>query len=106
MSKSRTTTNDKLKNIHPGEVLREEFLIPMGITAYRLAKDLKIPQTRVSEILHERRSVSADTALRLAIYFGTTASFWLNLQMKYDLEKAENEKKQELSKIPCIVGKL
>lgn len=76
----------RLKNIHPGEVLEEEFLGPLGITAYRLAKDIGVPQTRISEICKGRRAISADTALRLARYFGTTARFWLGLQQDHDLE--------------------
>ncbi len=89
---------EKLPNIHPGEVLLEEFLIPMGISQYRLAKDLHIPQTRISEIVKGRRRVTADTALRLSKYFGTSAKFWLGLQDDYDLEEFKNEK--ELNKIP------
>ena len=103
MSKSQTTTNNQPLNIHPGEVLLEEFLKPMKITAYKLAKDVKIPQTRVSEIIHGRRSVTADTALRLARYFGTSATFWLNLQMLYDLEEVELTKREEISRIECVI---
>ena len=77
----------KLRNIHPGEVLEEEFLKPLGITPYRLAKSIAVPQTRISEICKGRRSITADTALRLAKYFGTTAKFWLGLQQDYDLEE-------------------
>ena len=77
----------------------------MKITAYKLAKDVKIPQTRVSEIIHGRRSVTADTALRLARYFGTSATFWLNLQMLYDLEEVELTKREEISRIECVVTK-
>ena len=76
----------KMKPIHPGEVLREEFLDPMGITQYRLAKDTSVPARRINEIVHGKRSVTADTALRLAKYFGTTAQFWLNLQDHFDLQ--------------------
>ncbi|MBP6507925.1 MAG: HigA family addiction module antidote protein [Opitutaceae bacterium] len=78
----------KLPNIHPGEILREEFLTPMGITAYRLTKETGLPHSRVSDLLAGRRGVSADTALRLARYFGTTPDFWLNLQSAHDLEEA------------------
>ena len=81
----------KLPNIHPGEVLREEFLTPMGISAYRLTKDTGLPHSRVSDLLAGNRGVSADTALRLARYFGTTPDFWLNLQSAYDLEEASRE---------------
>ncbi|MBI1192781.1 MAG: HigA family addiction module antidote protein [Bacteroidetes bacterium] len=77
----------KLSNIHPGEVLKEEFLLPLGITAYRLSKDTFIPQTRISEILKGNRRVTADTALRLARYFGTSPKFWLSLQDDFDLEE-------------------
>ena len=82
---------NKLPNIHPGEVLREEFLTPMGISAYRLTKETGLPHSRVSDLLAGRRGVSADTALRLARYFGTTPNFWLNLQTAYDIEEAERE---------------
>jgi addiction module HigA family antidote len=76
---------------HPGEILREEFMVPFGLSAHRLAMDLRVPATRISEIIHGRRAVSADTALRLGRYFGTTAQFWMNLQMACDLSKAEAE---------------
>ena len=89
----------KLKNIHPGEVLLEEFMKPLEITAYRLSKDLGIPQTRISEILKGRRRVSADTALRLSKYFGNSAKFWLGLQDDYDLEEELNSRKREFQKI-------
>ena len=72
--------------IHPGEILLEEFLHPLGISQYRLAKDISVPSRRINEIVHGKRAVSADTALRLARYFGTTGQFWLNLQTRYDLE--------------------
>ncbi|HMO33768.1 MAG TPA: HigA family addiction module antitoxin [Lacibacter sp.] len=77
----------KLKNIHPGEVLLEEFLLPLNISAYRLARDIAIPQTRISEIIKGNRRITADTALRLSRYFGTSAKFWLGLQDDYDLEE-------------------
>ncbi len=77
----------KLKNIHPGEVLSEEFLLPLGISRYRLAKEIDVPQTRIGEIIKGRRAITADTALRLARYFGTSAKFWLGLQADYDLEE-------------------
>ncbi len=92
----------KLKNIHPGEVLKEEFLEPLGITAYRLSKDTYIPQTRISEILKGKRRVTADSALRFAKYFGTSAKFWLGLQDDYDLEEEAINKKSELDEIPKI----
>ena len=72
--------------IHPGEILMEEFLEPLGISQYRLAKDISVPPRRINEIVHGKRSISADTALRLARFFGTTERFWLNLQVRYDLE--------------------
>ena len=92
----------KLKNIHPGEVLKEEFLGPLGITAYRLSKDTFIPQTRISQILKGNRRVTADSALRFARYFGTSAKFWLGLQDDYDLEEEGINKKSELDEIPKI----
>lgn len=75
-----------LSPVHPGEILAEEFLGPLGISQYRLAKDISVPPRRINEIVHRKRSVSADTALRLARYFGTSERFWLNLQTHYDLE--------------------
>lgn len=90
---------EKLKNIHPGEILMEEFLIPLGITAYRLSKDLGIPQTRVSEIIKGNRRITADTALRLSKYFGNNAKFWLGLQDDFDIEEENNQKKTELDAI-------
>ena len=77
---------ERLPNIHPGEVLQEEFLNEFNITAYRLAQDLHIPQTRISEILKGKRRITADTALRLGRYFGNSAKFWLGLQNDYDVE--------------------
>lgn len=92
----------KLPNIHPGEVLLEEFLIPMEVTQYRLSKDLKIPQTRISQIVKGNRRITADTALRLSKYFGTSAKFWLGLQDDYDLEEFNNKLKEELKQIPKV----
>lgn len=92
----------RLPNIHPGEVLKEEFLDPMGISAYRLAKDTGIPQTRISEIIKGKRRVTADTALRLAKYFGISARFWLGLQDDFDIEQAEIAIHKELESIPTI----
>lgn len=77
----------KLKNIHPGEILSEEFLKPFNISAYKLAKDIEIPQTRISEIIKGNRRITADTALRLSKYFGNSAKFWLGLQDDFDLEE-------------------
>lgn len=76
--------------IHPGEILLEEFLLPMGITQYRLAKDISVPQRRIGEIVQGKRAISADTALRFGRYFGMEAQFWLNLQSRYDLLLAES----------------
>lgn len=76
----------KISPIHPGEILFEEFLKPLGITQYRLAKDISVPPRRINEIIHGKRSISADTALRLSRYFGLSERFWLNLQARYDLE--------------------
>jgi len=89
----------RLKNVHPGEVLAEEFLNPLEVSAYRLAKEIGVPATRISEILHGRRAISADTALRLAKYFGTSAKFWLGLQEDYDLEEESRAKAKELNAI-------
>ena len=83
-----------LENVHPGEILKEEFLSPLKISAYRLAKDLNIPQTRVSEIVKGNRRITADTALRLSKYFGNSAKFWLGLQDDFDLEEERNAKQQ------------
>ena len=89
----------KLKNIHPGEILLQEFLVPLEITAYRLSKDIGIPQTRVSEIIKGRRRITADTALRLSIYFGNSARFWLGLQDDFDIEEETNQKKTAFKSI-------
>ena len=89
----------KLPNIHPGEILQEEFLIPLNITPYRLAKETKIPQTRISEILKGNRRITADTALRLSQFFGNSAKFWLGLQDDFDLEEELDEKREELNHI-------
>jgi addiction module HigA family antidote len=89
----------KLPNIHPGEVLLEEFLLPLNLTAYKLAKDTGIPQTRISQIIKKRRRITADTAIRLSHYFGTTAKFWLGLQDDYDLEEENQNKGNEFNAI-------
>ena len=83
-------TQKKLSPIHPGEILEEEFLKPMGISQYRLAKDISVPPRRINEIVHGKRSITADTALRLGKFFGISAQFWLNLQTRYDLEVTED----------------
>jgi addiction module HigA family antidote len=82
----RSVKMKKIEPIHPGEVLREEFLDPMGISQYRLAKDTSVPARRINEIVHGKRAITADTALRLGRYFGTSAQFWMNLQDHFDLE--------------------
>jgi addiction module HigA family antidote len=81
----------RLAPIHPGEILREDFLAPLSLSMNKLALDLRVPVTRIAEIIHERRGITPDTALRLARYFNTSARFWLNLQAAYDLELAEDE---------------
>ena len=89
----------RIPNIHPGEVLYEEFLQPLGVSAYRLSKDINIPQTRISQTIKGKRRITADTALRLASYFGTTAKFWLGLQDDYDIEEGQESIKEILVKI-------
>jgi addiction module HigA family antidote len=81
----------KLKPVHPGEILREEFMQPLGLSMNKLALNLRVPVTRIAEIVHERRAISTDTALRLGRYFNTTPVFWMNLQVRHDLEVAEDE---------------
>lgn len=93
------TTGRRLAPIHPGRILRVEFLKPLGLTPYRLAKDIRVPPNRVTAILGAKRAVSADTALRLGRYFGTTPEFWLGLQEAYDLDVAKREIKRELPTI-------
>ena len=92
----------KLTNIRPGEVLNEEFLKPFGISAYRLSKDINIPQTRISEIIKGRRRITADTALRLSKYFGNSPKFWLGLQDDFDIEEGQNQIAEELNDIEQI----
>ncbi len=93
---------EKLLNIHPGEILLEEFLKPLNISAYRLSKDIGIPQTRTSEIIKGHRSITADTALRLSYYFGNSAKFWLGLQNDFDLEEEKKIKASDLKRIKRI----
>ena len=95
----------QLKNIHPGEILRDEFLLPLDISAYRLSKEIGIPQTRISQILKCKRSITADSALRLSLYFGNSAKFWLGLQDDFDLEEEKRNKKSELDAIRHYSGK-
>lgn len=89
----------KLRNIHPGEILQEEFLAPLGLSAYKLSKDVGIPQSRVSEIIKGNRRITADTALRLSKYFGNSAKFWLGLQDDFDIEAEEQLKSKVLNLI-------
>jgi addiction module HigA family antidote len=96
---------EKLKNIHPGEILLEEFLIPMQISAYRLAKETFLPQTRISEIIKGKRRITADTAIRFSKFFNTSAKFWMGLQDDYDLEEERNQKNQEFNNIKPVVRK-
>lgn len=86
-------------NIHPGEILKEEFLKPMNLSAYKLAKDIGVQQTRISQIIKEKRSITADTAIRFSKFFGTTEEFWMNLQREYDLRNAHAEKEKEFNSI-------
>jgi len=88
----------RLPPIHPGEILREDFLLPLGLSMNRLALDLRVPVTRIAEIVRERRGITPDTALRLARYFNTSARFWLNLQTAYDLEIAEDDLAREIDR--------
>jgi antitoxin HigA-1 len=95
----------KLKNIHPGEILLIEFLIPLEITAYRLSKEISIPQTRISEIIKGNRRITADTALRLSKFFGNSAKFWLGLQDDFDIEDETKHKQKALKIIKQYVPK-
>lgn len=107
MSKLLTTTRAAAKrvkpmekwNIHPGEILREEFLKPLGLSAYSLAKRLHVPAPRVNDIVLEKRGVSADTAIRLARFFGTSEQFWMNLQLGYELRRAQVEARKDVASI-------
>ena len=89
----------KLSNIHPGEILTEDFLTPMNISAYRLAKETHLDPKRISDIVHGKRSITADTALRFSKFFGTSAAFWMNLQNHFDLEQKKDEMEPELKTI-------
>ncbi|MEN8181935.1 MAG: HigA family addiction module antitoxin [Myxococcota bacterium] len=91
--------------IHPGEILLEEFLGPMEISQYRLAKDISVPPRRINEIVHGKRAITADTALRLARYFGMTERFWMNLQTRYDLEVEKGRLKGRLAKEVAVLQK-
>jgi len=96
----------KLKPVHPGEILCEEFMKPLGLSMNKLALDLRVPVTRIAEIVHERRAISTDTALRLPRYFKSTPLFWMNLQVRYDLEVAEDEQADQVARDvhPAEVG--
>jgi len=96
--------NKKLPSIHPGEILIEEFLKPMGISQYRLAKDISVPPRRINEIVHGKRSISADTALRLGRFFGISPQFWLNLQTRFDLEVTEDMLAERLEKEVLVLN--
>jgi len=90
---------NRIPAVHPGEILEEEFLKPLGITAYRLAKETKIPATRISQIIKGKRRITADTALRFGKFFGNSADFWLGIQMEYDLRK-------EKAEIECVLEEI
>lgn len=94
----------RLHNIHPGEILLEEFLTPLGVSAYRLSKDTGIPQTRISAIIKGNRRITADTALRLSKYFGNSAKFWLGLQDDFDIEEENQKMKTTLNSIKQFTG--
>ena len=94
---------ERLPNIHPGEILHEEFLLPMGISPYRLAKETGIPQTRVSQIIKRNRRITADTAIRLSRFFGNSVKFWLGIQDDYDVRTEWDEKKDEFDHIKQLV---
>ncbi len=95
---------EKLENIHPGEILLEEFMKPNKISAYRLSKSLRIPQTRISQIIKGKRRITADTAIRLSAFFGNSAKFWLGLQNDYDLEEEQNNHAEIFIQIPKFDG--
>jgi len=92
------TTKRLIKPVHPGRILLQEFLEPMGITQYRLAKDINVPPRRINEIVQEKRGVTVDTALRLALFFGTSSAFWLGLQIDYDLDMAKLTVEKKIQK--------
>jgi addiction module antidote protein, HigA family len=98
-------TSRKLTPIHPGEILLADFLEPLGLSQYRLAHDISVPPRRINEIVHGKRGITADTALRLARYFGTTERFWLNLQARFDLEEQRDLLGQRLEKEVVILGR-
>ena len=98
-------TEDKLDPIHPGEILLEEFMGPLGLSQYRVAKDIGVHPRRINEIVHGKRSMTADTALRLSRYFGTSERFWLNLQAGYDLEVEKDRLGDRLNREVLVLGR-
>lgn len=92
------TTSDRLKPVHPGEILQEEFLEPMGLSQNKAALAMRVPARRINEIVHGKRSITPDTALRLGLFFGMSAEFWINLQAHYDLETVKGEMGEQLRK--------
>ena len=96
---------DKIPNVTPGEILKEEFLEPMGISAYQLARDTRMPATRISQILKGNRRITADPALRLSAYFGNSAEFWMGIQNEYELRDGQERLKEDLKKIPRVLAK-
>jgi addiction module HigA family antidote len=98
-------TSRKLAPIHPGEVLMADFLEPLGLSQYRLAHDISVPPRRINEIVHGKRGITADTALRLARYFGTTERFWLNLQARFDLEEQRDLLGRRLEKEVVVLDR-
>ena len=98
-------TEDRLDPIHPGEILLEEFMGPLGLSQYRVAKDIGVHPRRINEIVHGKRSMTADTALRLSRYFGTSERFWLNLQARYDLEVEKDRLGDRLNQEVLVLGR-
>jgi addiction module HigA family antidote len=92
----------RLKNIHPGEILKEEFLVPMGISVYRLSKETELSQTRLGQLVKGTRSVTAETAVKLGKFFGVAPEFWMNLQSLYDIEEAQKQYKKDLKSIHTV----
>ena len=105
MGAAGSKVSNRLAPVHPGEILKEEVLVPLGLSVHALARELRVPATRMSEIVHGRRSITADTALRLARYLGTTAQFWMNLQASYDLKVTERARgRQIVREVPRRAG--
>ncbi len=95
---SDVATGRRLPTVHPGEILRDEFLKPMGLSVYELANAIKVPRSRANDIVRGRRAITTDTALRLGRYFGTTAAFWINLQARYDLDVADRSLRKKIER--------